>query len=160
MSSPKIEFKWVNDELELWKITQKLILEYTASLGLDLSFQNFSEEIANLKEKYGRSQGSVLLVFVAGQPAGILAFHRFQTNIGELKRLYLKPEFRGHGLGKQLLQQMLTRAQKMGYSFVRLDTLATMSSAQKLYRQLGFYEISPYVYNPIPGTKYFEIKLK
>lgn len=64
MSSPKIEFKWVNDELELWKITQKLILEYTASLGLDLSFQNFSEEIANLKEKYGRSQGSVLLVLL------------------------------------------------------------------------------------------------
>ncbi|MFT9269769.1 MAG: hypothetical protein ABF539_09640 [Liquorilactobacillus nagelii] len=64
MSSPKIEFKWVNDELELWEITQKLILEYTASLDLDLSFQNFSEEIANLKEKYGRSQGSVLLVLL------------------------------------------------------------------------------------------------
>ncbi|KRL41536.1 GNAT family N-acetyltransferase [Liquorilactobacillus nagelii] len=136
MSSPKIEFKWVNDELELWEITQKLILEYTASLGLDLSFQNFSEEIANLKEKYGRSQGSVLLVFVAGQPAGILAFHRFQTNIGELKRLYLKPEFRGHGLGKQLLQQMLTRAQKMGYKFCSL-------------RYVGYDELSPKIISSI-----------
>jgi putative acetyltransferase len=136
-------------------LVRELFVEYAGSLGVDLGFQDFERELAELPKNYA----ALLLAEVDGQTAGCAGVREFAPGVGELKRLYVRPEFRGHGLGRELSEQAIARARAAGFSALRLDTLPTMKAATALYRALGFREIEPYRHNPIAGTHYFELVL-
>ena len=135
---------------------RRLFSEYAASLGFSLCFQGFDEELASLPGKYVPPKGALLL---AGD-SGIVAMRPISEKIAEMKRLYVVPEARGTGLGVRLAEAAIAAARGAGYEAIRLDTIeATMRPAMALYRRLGFVEISAYYDNPIPGARYFELKL-
>jgi putative acetyltransferase len=138
-----------------------LILEYQASLGVDLAFQHFDDEIAALATMYGPPEGALYLATLDGAPVGCVGVRPFAPVPGccEMKRLYVAPAARGHGLGRRLARQAMTAARALGYSRMRLDTLPTMQGAQALYETLGFREIPAYRHSPVPGTRYLEAAL-
>jgi ribosomal protein S18 acetylase RimI-like enzyme len=138
---------------------RRLFTEYADSLGFDLSFQNFEEELANLPGNYTPPEGCLLLAEYDGKAAGCFALRKLSDNICEGKRLYVRPEFRGLNIGRKLIEAVLTEARKIGYSSIRGDTAPSMQIAQALYASLGFREIEPYCYNPIEGAKFIELKL-
>ncbi len=140
-------------------LVRELFQEYAASLGFELSFQNFEEELRTLPDKYAPPEGEILLAFVDGIPAGCIALHALPDGVGELKRLFVRDAFRGLGIGKKLILHMIDEAKLRNYPAVRLDTLPSMKEAICLYERLGFYEIPPYVYNPFEGARYLELKL-
>lgn len=143
-----------------FKIAIYLFKEYAAQIGVDLEFQNFSGEIENIESQYSKPKGVLFLANQDGNfPIGCFAIRELDDTICELKRMYLKKEGRGLGVGKQMLRKAIEIARQMGYSKMRLDTLPTMTAAINLYQHTGFYEIDPYRFNPIAGTKYFEINL-
>ena len=138
-----------------------LFLEYAAFLGVSLNFQDFEGEIEGLPGKYAPPTGSLLLVREGDKPAGCGAFRQLTEDICEMKRLYVRPEFRGRGLGRKLATQLIAEAMAAGYSSMRLDTIpAKLPEATSLYGRLGFVEIPAYYENPIPGVVYFELKLR
>ncbi|TMU54799.1 GNAT family N-acetyltransferase [Flagellimonas algicola] len=131
---------------------------YAAQIGVDLEFQNFSQEIENLQAQYSRPTGVLFLVYDAQEnPVGCFGVRALDSSVCELKRMYVVNEARGLGLGKQLLEKSITVAKELSYTKMRLDTLPSMLHAIGLYTKAGFYEIEPYRYNPIEGAKYFEI---
>ena len=137
-----------------------LFLEYEKSLGIDLAFQDFAHELADLPGEYSPPSGSLLLAVGDGIATGCVAVRSFDgLNVAELKRLYVRPSARGRGLGLRLADSAIAAAREVGYKAIRLDTLPTMTSAQALYRRLGFREIDPYRFNPIPSTSYWELRL-
>jgi len=137
-----------------------LFLEYAQSLGFSLCFQNFDRELAGLPGDYSLPEGRLLLAECGGEAAGCAALHKLQAGICEMKRLYLRPQFRGKGLGRILAEAVLAEAQTIGYEQMRLDTVEpVMRNAVGLYRKLGFREIAPNRANPMPGTLYMELKL-
>jgi len=136
-----------------------LFREYAASLGIDLEFQGFERELADLPGCYGQPQGVVLLAFLDEVPAGCVALRPLAEGYCEMKRLYLRPLARGTGLGRALAEQIIAEAKKRAYTAMRLDTLDSMDSAIGLYESLGFERVPAYYENPIPGTLYFEQKL-
>jgi putative acetyltransferase len=139
---------------------RELFLEYANSLGFSLCFQGFDQELAGLPGKYAPPQGRLLLAELSGKPAGCVALHPLQPEIAEMKRLYVRPEFRGKGVGIALMNAILREAKKIGYQRLRLDTIQPlMSDAIAMYRRFGFYEIAPYRPNPIAGTLYMELAL-
>jgi putative acetyltransferase len=139
---------------------RELFLEYANSLGFSLCFQGFDQELAGLPGKYAPPQGRLLLAELSGKPAGCVALHPLQPDIAEMKRLYVRPEFRGKGVGIALMNAILREAKKIGYQRLRLDTIQPlMSDAIAMYRCFGFYEIAPYRPNPIAGTLYMELAL-
>lgn len=138
---------------------KELFIEYAKSLGVDLSFQGFEEELKSLPGKYSEPEGSIVLALVGEKPAGCAALRRITEQICEMKRLYVRDEFRGEGLGRELADRIIERAKELDYKYIRLDTLPTMERAQDMYRDMGFYEIEPYIFNPVEGTKYLEKKL-
>ena len=141
-------------------IVRELFLEYANSLGFSLCFQGFDQELAGLPGKYAPPQGRLLLAEFSGKPAGCVALHPLQPDIAEMKRLYVRPEFRGKGVGVALTNAILREAKKIGYQRLRLDTIQPlMSDAIAMYRRFGFYEIAPYRPNPIAGTLYMELAL-
>ena len=139
---------------------RELFLEYAQSLGFSLCFQNFDEELARLPGDYAAPEGRLLLAEYESQLAGCIALHRLEPQICEMKRLYVRPQFRGKGLGRLLAERVITDARSIGYSHMRLDTVEpVMSAAVAMYRTLGFKEIAAYRTNPNPGTMYLELLL-
>jgi putative acetyltransferase len=126
---------------------------------VDLCFQNFEQELRDLPGTYAPPRGVLLLADAEGKVAGCVAVRPHESGICELKRLYVRPHGRGHGLGRQLTEAALQAARQMGYARMRLDTLPDMQAAQALYQALGFYVISLYYDNPIPGVRCLEAVL-
>jgi putative acetyltransferase len=133
-----------------------LFLEYADSLGFDLSFQDFPGEIASLPGAYAPPGGCILLATEGADVAGCVALHNWEGVVSEMKRLYVRPAYRGRGVGRLLAEAVVARAVELGYARMRLDTVPAMSEAIGLYRTLGFRPIAPYRANPIPGALYFE----
>lgn len=138
---------------------RELFKEYTDSLGFDLSFQNFEQELAELPGKYAPPQGRLFLATVNDKTVGCVGLRKFENDICEMKRLYIRPQFRGKGFGRTLAQKVIDESRIIGYKYMRLDTVPWMEQAISLYRSMGFIEIPAYRYNPIKGTLYFELKL-
>src|SRR5579863_3713291 len=139
---------------------RELFLEYAQSLGFSLCFQNFDKELAELPGEYAPPAGRLLLAEFEGQLAACVALHELDSGICEMKRLYLRPQFRGHGLGRVLAERIIAEARQIGYERMRLDTVEpVMKDAVAMYRKLGFMEIAPYRPNPNPGALYMELRL-
>jgi putative acetyltransferase len=148
---------------------RELFLEYAQSLGFSLCFQNFDVELANLPGDYAPPDGRLLLAEFEGQLAGCVALHKLTANddsevtgydVCEMKRLYLRPQFRGKGLGRAFADRIIAEACAIGYKRMRLDTVEpVMKDAVAMYRRLGFQEITPYCKNPMPGALYMELLL-
>jgi ribosomal protein S18 acetylase RimI-like enzyme len=136
-----------------------LFQEYADSLGTDLTFQGFREELATLPGKYAPPQGRLLLATIDGDPAGCVALRSLEQNVCEMKRLYVRPGFRSFGLGRTLTRRVVEEARSAGYRWMRLDTLPSMSAARGLYAELGFRPIAPYYPNPVLGTVFLELDL-
>lgn len=145
---------------EAFEIAKNLFNEYAEELGIDLSFQNFSKELEEVEIEYAPPQGALFLAHNEGKEAiACFAIRKWEGEICELKRMYIRKAFRGKGLGKKLLLKSIEQAKTLGYEKMRLDTLPSMRAAIELYRSVGFVEIEAYRYNPISGTKYFEKEL-
>ncbi len=139
---------------------RELFIEYAQSLGFSLCFQNFDKELAGLPGDYAPPQGRLLLAEYEGELAGCVALRPKETGICEMKRLYLRPQFRGKGLGRILAERIIAEAPEIGYRRMRLDTVEpVMKDAVAMYRKLGFKEIAPYCANPMAGALYMELDL-
>ena len=143
--------------------TSGVFREYAVSLGFDLCFQDFEGEIVNLPGDYAPPRGALLLAKVDGAIAGCCALRPLDSsdyvNTAEMKRLYVRPAFRGLGLGRQLAEAILDEARMGGYDSVLLDTLDDMEIARAMYEELGFKEIPPYYHNPLAGAHYLKVDL-
>lgn len=143
---------------------REVLREYAQGLSVDLAFQNFDAELAALPGEYDAPSGQLLLALVDDQVAGCGAFRALAdvdyANACEMKRLYVRPAFRRFGLGRQIAQALIDAARQAGYSTMLLDTLDDMEAARELYTSLGFEEVAPYYYNPIPGSHYLKADLE
>jgi len=141
------------------KTVKQLFVEYADSLGFDLCFQNFDEELANLPGDYAPPSGCLLLARYNGEAAGCIALRKLSDCISEMKRLYVKPQMRGLKIGRKLVEAVIAEARKIGYTHIRADTVPSMKQARALYTSIGFKEIKPYCRNPIEGAIFIELKL-
>jgi ribosomal protein S18 acetylase RimI-like enzyme len=141
--------------------TQSIFREYAQSLAVDLSFQNFEQELKDLPGEYGAPRGSLILAHVDGLVAGCCALRPLDNcdhaNAAEMKRLYVRPAYRGLGIGRQLTEAILDAAHRLGYGCVLLDTLDDMEAARALYEDLGFEQIPPFYHNPHAGAHYLKV---
>jgi len=139
---------------------RELFEEYAASLGISLCFQNFDKELAELPGDYVPPNGRLFLADENDRTAGCVALRRIGEGIGEMKRLYVRPQFRGQGLGRNLTRAVIEAAREIGYHVIRLDTLpGKMDPAIAIYRSLGFKNIEPYYNNPVPDAAFMELLL-
>ncbi len=136
-----------------------LFREYEVFLNVDLCFQGFEEELAGLPGRYSLPHGALLLGLIDDTAVGCVALRKLEDRICEMKRLYVKPEARGTGLGRTLVDEIIAAAQQSGYALMRLDTLDTLTEAIRLYQRLGFRQVEPYYDNPLPGALYWELEL-
>lgn len=138
---------------------RELLLEYQRWLGIDLCFQDFEREMAELPGAYAPPDGRLYLAWVGSELAGSIALRRHDVHCGEMKRLYLRPAYQGQGLGRRLAEHIIQDAKQIGYQRLLLDTLPMMQSAQAMYAKLGFQETQAYVFNPVDGVKYLALDL-
>ena len=138
----------------------QLFEEYAAGLGISLCFQNFDQELAKLPGGYAPPSGRLLLAVEGDEVMGCVALRKIGDGVGEMKRLYVRPAFRGRGLGRTLTEKLIAEASLIGYTSMRLDTLpGKMDQAISMYRSLGFQEIAPYYKNPVAGATFMELVL-
>ena len=136
-----------------------LFREYADSLGVDLCFQDFEKELATLPGDYAPPSGRLYLALEEAGPSGCVGLRKISSEICELKRLYVRPLFRGKGVGRRLVLEAVKNARRIGYQRMRLDTLPSMKRAQELYLSMGFKPIPPYRANPVPGADFLELEL-
>jgi GNAT superfamily N-acetyltransferase len=136
-----------------------LFIQYANSLDVDLSFQDFQNELENIDIQYNKPKGSLLLAYKDKIAIGCAGIRKLDEDIAELKRMFVDPGHRKFRVGRKLLELAIDVARELNYNFIRLDTLPTMIKAQDLYRSFGFYEIPPYRFNPVAGTVFMEMKL-
>ena len=137
----------------------ELFRAYQQSLSVDLCFQGFDDEIAQLPGAYAAPSGRLLLASIGAEPVGCVALRRHDPETGEMKRLYVRSSARGHGIGRRLVEQIVIEARMIGYRRLSLDTLPEMVEAQALYEVHGFRTVEPYTFNPVPGAKYLGLTL-
>src|SRR5438876_3709349 len=155
----KLHITQPNSSAQIAQI-RELFLEYAHSLGFSLCFQNFDKELAELPGMYAPPEGRLLLATCDQANAGCAGLHHLEGDVCEMKRLYVRPEFRGSGLGRRLAETAIAEARVIGYRRMRLDTIVgKMDHAIALYHRLGFRAIDPYRPNPIPGALYMELTL-
>jgi putative acetyltransferase len=140
-------------------VVRQLWLEYWDSVGLAMSFQGFDAELAGLPGVYGADGGGLLLAFQKEEPAGTIALRRLTGTSGEVKRLYLRPKFRGLGLGRRLLNDVIDLAGRFQYECLYADTLPSMMEALSLYERVGFERVGAYTTTPTPNAIYLRLKL-
>jgi putative acetyltransferase len=140
-------------------VVTDLFREYATSLDFPLDFQDFAHEVAALPGEYAPPGGALLVAWVESQPAGCGAFRPVGNDTCEMKRLFVRPVYRGRGVGRELAGRLIDGARSRGYRRMRLDTVPSMTTAIALYRSMGFVDIPPYRYNPIPGAVYLELTL-
>ncbi len=162
MEIPKVTLTVAQTPSEM-AVAREVLLEYEASLKVDLCFQELDVELATLPGDYAAPRGTLLLALVEGQVAGCCGLRPLDTvdypNAAEMKRLFVRKAFRGFGLGRQLAEAILDAARQIGYSSVLLDTLDDMEAARALYEDLGFEDVPPYYHNPVPGSHYLKVNL-
>ncbi|OGU12944.1 MAG: hypothetical protein A2X61_09155 [Ignavibacteria bacterium GWB2_35_12] len=147
------------ESVEQVNIVRSLFIEYSEELGFELDFQDFNKELEQLPGKYSAPDGLLLLAYYYDSIAGCVGLCRFEQDICEMKRLYIKPEFRGKGIGIKLSEAVIYEAKKIGYDKMRLDTISYMKEAIGIYRKLGFYEIRKYRHNPFSDAVFMELVL-
>lgn len=159
---PVIEILSPRHEADLLQ-TKEIFLTYAKAINIDLCFQDFDTELANLPGDYSPPRGALLLAWVDQKLAGCCAMRPIDSsdyaNAAEMKRLFVRPEFRGLGLGRQLAESIIDAARMSGYASVLLDTLDDMEIARAMYEDLGFKEIPPYYHNPLAGAHYLKVDL-
>jgi putative acetyltransferase len=155
MTTRITEARWPDDRA----IVEALFREYVASLAEDISFQNVDDELGTLPGKYARPGGVVLIARDGAEAAGAVAYRMVEPGVAEMKRLYVRPAFRGGGLGRELANELIDDARARGYRTMLLDTLASMGPARALYRDLGFVPVAAYYDNPLPGVMYMALEL-
>ena len=148
----------VASEADIVEVRQ-LFREYATWVGVDLSFQDFDRELAQLPGDYVPPGGVLLVARVDGKVAGCVAVHQWRADVCEMKRLFVRDSFRGAGCGRALVECIIDWARKAGYRRVLLDTLPVMDQAQHLYMRLGFHEVPPYRPNPVPGARFLQLTL-
>lgn len=160
MTNYPIKFTEVKSKNE-YEIAASLFKEYASQIVIDLEFQNFNKEVENLEDQYSRPEGVIYIIYnLENLPIGCFGIRKLENSICELKRMYLKEDYRGLGFGKKMMEKAIEAGKEMRYQKMRLDTLSTMNTAIGLYKSVGFYEIESYCFNPIETAKYFEINLK
>jgi GNAT superfamily N-acetyltransferase len=139
---------------------RELWIEYWRSIDLPNDFQGFGEELKGLPGKYGSDGGALLIAWIGDILAGTIALRRLNDQSGEVKRLYLRPAFRGRGLGRYLLEHVIERARGIGYEALYADTLPSMTDALSLYTRMGFERVEAYASDPTPGAIFMKLQLR
>jgi GNAT superfamily N-acetyltransferase len=153
-------FKLIGEDEDFRK-ARKLFIEYSKSLDFDLHFQNFENELKEIDIQYNKPCGGLILILDgnSGEEVGCVGIRKFEDNIAELKRMFIKESHRNKGLGKKLMKMAIELSKSLGYEKIRLDTLDTMIPANVIYEKYGFRETGAYRYNPFKNVKYFELDL-
>jgi len=154
-----IELKHCSTDAD-FSLARQTVKDYIGWLDMDLSFQDIHSELSNFVSMYGPPNGLFVLAWCRGEIAGGAGLRMIETNICEMKRLFVYDQFKNQGIGRTLCTELIQEAISLGYDKMRLDTLGRMKTAMKLYNNLGFREIKPYRFNPDPTTKYLELSLR